>query len=129
MGRPRTLEGVTADPGTPLYFRQRYAANRERYSTLSNDRQRRKKLADLGVSEEQYDHLIALGCAICGALEPGERRLSIDHDHETGEFRGVLCSSCNGALGLMGDDIARLAKAIEYLDQANFARNAAKWKK
>ena len=40
---------------------------------------------------------------------------AIDHDHDTKEFRGWLCSKCNTALGIFGDTITGLEKAIKYL--------------
>jgi len=66
---------------------------------------------------EDYDALLESqngGCAICGAL-PINRRLSVDHDHETGEIRGLLCSNCNTGIGLLGEDLTRLASAMNYL--------------
>lgn len=60
-------------------------------------------------------------CDICGrtAAEAGvsgkSNRLSIDHDHETGAFRGLLCHYCNFAIGLMEDSPDRLIVAAEYL--------------
>jgi hypothetical protein len=53
-------------------------------------------------------------CAICKSDNRG-KRLVVDHDHKTGEVRGLLCSSCNWALGHMKDDIGILEKAIDYL--------------
>ncbi len=38
-------------------------------------------------------------CAICRQPEPMNRRLSLDHDHQTGQLRGLLCCMCNLALG------------------------------
>jgi hypothetical protein len=55
-------------------------------------------------------------CEICG--EPpreGGRDLNMDHDHESGEFRGMLCGNCNAGLGRFKDDPARLESAIMYL--------------
>ncbi len=48
-----------------------------------------------------YEKLLAQQngvCAICGKVQVGHR-LSLDHDHETGKFRGLLCKPCNSALG------------------------------
>ncbi len=53
------------------------------------------------------------GCAICG--QPQERRLHVDHDHKTGRIRGLLCGSCNRAIGLLKESVASLASAIGYL--------------
>lgn len=42
--------------------------------------------------------------------------LAIDHDHETGEVRGLLCSACNTSIGLLGDDLGRIEAAALYLE-------------
>lgn len=55
-------------------------------------------------------------CDICGQPPTaGKKNLSIDHDHEMGEFRGLLCSNCNAALGLFKDNLDLLEKAARYL--------------
>ena len=61
--------------------------------------------------EEKQNHL----CAICGQPEKHFGCLSMDHDHETGENRELLCSRCNPALGLFNDDPELLLRAAEYL--------------
>jgi hypothetical protein len=82
----------------------------------------RMRAADLartyGLSREQYDAMLADqggGCALCGR-KPGRRELAVDHDHQTGQVRGLLCSSCNGALGVLGDSREGLLRALAYLD-------------
>ena len=55
------------------------------------------------------------GCWICGKQPTGKRALDIDHDHKTGKVRGLLCSNHNRAIGLLGDDIRALVKALDYL--------------
>lgn len=55
--------------------------------------------------------------------ETGIRDLSVDHDHETGAVRQLLCNACNHALGEMNDDPERLRAAADYLD---FHRKASK---
>lgn len=46
-----------------------------------------------------------------------KRKLSIDHNHITGKFRGIICSSCNCGLGYFKDSIETLQSAIDYLKQ------------
>ena len=53
-------------------------------------------------------------CAIC-AVRPA---VHVDHDHESGLVRGILCFNCNRALGKLGDDASLLAGAVEYLEKA-----------
>lgn len=62
-------------------------------------------------------------CAICGNPETDIRNgevcnLAVDHNHETGEVRGLLCRSCNTALGLLKDDVTILKAAIDYLNKS-----------
>jgi len=42
-------------------------------------------------------------------------KLVVDHCHEGGQVRGLLCHNCNRALGLLKDDVDTLQKAIDYL--------------
>ena len=53
-------------------------------------------------------------CEICGQL-PGLNGLVVDHCHSTGRVRGLLCSPCNSAIGLLKENPATLLAAIEYL--------------
>lgn len=63
-------------------------------------------------------------CACCGEQESGIHNrgkeavrltLAVDHDHSTGEVRGLLCTKCNKAIGLLGDNITGVEKALTYL--------------
>src|SRR5512144_407165 len=54
-------------------------------------------------------------CGICREPLKLDRDTHVDHDHETGEVRGLLCSSCNCGLGFFRDDQQVLLKATEYL--------------
>lgn len=51
-------------------------------------------------------------CQNCGRSSPS---LCMDHDHETGKFRGWLCRKCNAAEGMLGDNIEGLESALRYL--------------
>ena len=71
-----------------------------------------------GISLDQYD-LMSLEqghvCAICRQPNPNGRRLSVDHSHETGAIRGLLCSDCNSLLGFAQDDIDIMISAANYV--------------
>lgn len=55
-------------------------------------------------------------CEICGDSPSGGKVLCVDHDHTTGEVRGLLCEGCNFALGYARDSVDILARAISYLE-------------
>jgi Recombination endonuclease VII len=90
-----------------------YRANPER----SIENKRRHNLKSLyGLSVDQYNDLLRAqhgACAICGNGQSG--RLHVDHCHDSGSVRGLLCNRCNRAIGLLGDDPAILRRAISYL--------------
>lgn len=70
-----------------------------------------------GITEEQYDELHTAQngqCAICQETT----KLVIDHCHDSGEIRGLLCSYCNTAIGMFRDEPKRMAKAIDYLNRS-----------
>lgn len=78
-----------------------------------------KLIYSYGIGLEEYDKLFAAQegrCAICGRHQTElSKVLGIDHDHRTGKIRGLLCQSCNLALGNAFDDIWILERAIKYL--------------
>lgn len=72
-----------------------------------------------GLTVEQYKEMVEaqLGlCAICKRPPRGKRkRLAVDHDHESGKARSLLCTTCNTALGHLEDRVDLLEAAISYL--------------
>ena len=54
-------------------------------------------------------------CAVCFTRTPGGKGWHIDHNHQTGNIRGILCVNCNFALGLFKDNVTHLRAAINYL--------------
>lgn len=79
--------------------------------------------AEYGITLEFYEALLATQngvCAVCFQVETAIRRgtvksLDVDHDHETGRIRGLLCSACNTALGLLKDDPLRIESLAAYI--------------
>lgn len=80
--------------------------------------QSRVLLSGIDLTFEQYQilkKLYAGKCGICRKPNRSNRDLAIDHCHKTRRVRGMLCGKCNIGLGLLGDDIASLNRALRYL--------------
>ncbi len=81
-------------------------------------------LKRFGISVNKYEALFKAQkglCAICQKPEVDKRngkikRLAVDHDHETGQIRGLLCQRCNTALGSFFESAFLLQSAIDYLN-------------
>jgi hypothetical protein len=89
-----------------------------------NEITNRNLIARYGITQNQYDEMLAAQggvCAICRGpntqvdSRTGKvRRFHVDHDHETGTVRGLLCHFCNVVLGMVEDDVERLRLLIDY---------------
>jgi hypothetical protein len=90
------------------------------YRERNRDVLKVKRLARHGLTLDDHNALLASqngGCAICGSTVPGGKGdFHIDHCHETGTVRGLLCHSCNTGLGLFLDEPARLRDAALYVE-------------
>lgn len=105
-------------------------ANRERAREASRrwklahpDRIREKhKKQRYNMTQVQWDALfVSQGscCAICMATQLGGPGWNTDHCHSANMVRGILCSACNLALGLLKDDVRVLYAAAAYIERAN----------
>lgn len=95
--------------------RKQYLTDNKKHikKTVRNYSLRRK----YKISLDDYDALYNKQqgkCAICGNPE---ELLHIDHNHITGEVRGLLCLKCNRGIGFLNDDIKILEQALAYLKQ------------
>lgn len=76
-------------------------------------------LSTYGITSEEYDAIYAAQggkCAICQRATGARKKLSVDHDHATGEVRGLLCTPCNrDVLGHLRDSVMALLRAVRYL--------------
>ena len=92
-------------------------------NTQSPSKMRSNHLQRLyGITLDDYDSMYEKQngqCAICGTTDPGGRwnHFAVDHDHETGAVRELLCNNCNTALGLFKDSADLLRSAADYLDK------------
>ncbi len=90
--------------------------NREQDRKNNVIKKRRKKLKALNMTEEDYKKLYNSQsgvCAICSDTD--SKSLCVDHDHKSGKVRGLLCGSCNLALGCLRDNILLVESAGQYL--------------
>ena len=77
-----------------------------------------------GIGLDEYNAMLDKQGGVCSICEEEETTirsgrvmaLSVDHCHETGKIRGLLCNSCNRALGKFKDSVQNLASAIRYLE-------------
>lgn len=97
---------------------------RERNPDKVRDAKWRAALRKHGLTASKYEWLLARQggvCAVCPRTEANEKghRLYIDHDHRTGEVRGLLCGACNPGIGFFQDSPALLRRAAEYLEAAS----------
>lgn len=79
--------------------------------------------AKYGITLEQWAAMVSYAgncCEICGKADEA---LCVDHDHETGKVRGVLCRACNRSIGQLGDTAESLQKATSYLAKTELGRN------
>jgi hypothetical protein len=100
--------------------REKGAEQSRRWNAAHPDYSRRRHWAkNYNLTPEQYQQILdSQGgvCAICSQVNTYSRyQLSVDHCHDTGRIRGLLCDKCNRGIGLLGDDTALLAQAIKYL--------------
>lgn len=92
------------------------------YREKNKEKIRAKDLKrNFGISLHEYDLMLTEQkgkCACCG-IHQNEltMNLAVDHDHDTGLIRGLLCGSCNMAIGRLGDNIEGLMKALNYLEK------------
>jgi hypothetical protein len=95
--------------------------NKDRFALVSRKKQLKHKY---GISLSDYDRMFKEQqgcCKICGTSEnkvTGRKTVlnfAVDHCHQTGRVRGLLCNQCNRALGLFKDDPSLLQKAVKYL--------------
>lgn len=99
--------------------RRRRAKNPERVREIGRTSEQRRRLKRYGLTYDQYISLLNEqnhSCAICNTKKSGKRDWHVDHCHETGRVRGILCHHCNILLGHAKDNVTILKKAIEYLN-------------
>lgn len=92
-----------------------------RVKNKTYEEQRGSRIRSYGISVDQYNYLFKIQKGVCYICQEKElkKSLGIDHDHKTGKVRGLLCSKCNTAIGLLKDDPELLTRAQNYLTREN----------
>ena len=106
--------------GRKSYSKQRYASDPNYYRRAELKRK-------FGITLEQYEDMLREqngACAICCQPETALRKnrvlaLAVDHNHRTGENRGLLCTACNIGIGSLAESPERLYAAIAYINKWN----------
>lgn len=97
-------------------FKKRYLKNKEYYKDQALKRMYGITLHEYNIILENQNN----SCAICKIHQDNLNiKLAVDHNHTTGEIRGLLCSSCNQGIGLLKENIFTLEEAIKYLNKSN----------
>jgi hypothetical protein len=81
---------------------------------------------EYGLTVQQFEAMLEVQggrCLICRNPPRSGAHLHVDHCHNTGKIRGLLCFGCNGGLGAFRDDIGRMRAAIAYLEAASASRD------
>lgn len=107
------------------YFQKNKEKIKERNKNKVVDKDKRQHYyikSRYGISKKEYEKMLNdknFTCDICGYVQPKNaekmQKLYIDHCHKTNQVRGLLCFSCNSALGHFKDNVEALKKAIKYL--------------
>jgi hypothetical protein len=101
------------------YWHEYYKKNRKK--RLANAERSRLKNT-YGLTEQSYKNMFVsqdYRCAICNTHQDEiHRKLHVDHCHESGKVRGLLCNDCNRGLGSFKDDLGRMTAAIRYLENS-----------
>lgn len=108
------------------HVRERFRINSRRFrAKLSPDEYKRKNREAwrrwrYKISTQQYEEMFRKqngSCAICGYQYTDGRILQIDHDHKTGEVRGLLCKKCNTYIGMIKENIEIIDRMKNYLNR------------
>ena len=99
------------------------------YSTRPDVRayRKEKRLKDkFGLTVSEVNSMLTKQggrCAICGTDKFNGKGPQVDHDHNTGKVRDILCSKCNTALGLVGENVLTIKAMLEYVHRHNSNRS------
>lgn len=106
------------------YYRERRARDPEkhRYAEWRYEIQK-----SYGITPDEWNAMFVRQggrCAACGSTSTtGRDRFDVDHNHDSGAVRGLLCRGCNMAIGYVHEDVGRLQGIIDYLTRTEPSRS------
>lgn len=89
--------------------------SRQKKKYCSVKRRERTLMENYGMTPSDYDEMYQQQQGACKICEKNFDQLCVDHCHNTGKVRGLLCQKCNKAIGLLGDNLNYLSNAITYI--------------
>lgn len=109
-----------------LFHKCKECHNKYKKEKMTPEKQRKYILSKKNITLKQYNYMLAEQNGVCAICKQPEtqinpktkmiRPLSIDHNHDTGNVRSLLCSKCNVALGLMEEDPERIKSLLAYAE-------------
>lgn len=105
-------------------FNKRSRKANGRQSQCKECSRAQRLMGSFGLSLDEYDLMLEQQggcCKICGTDSPGHKgRFIVDHNHLTGQIRGLLCNSCNVGIGHLKDNPTILQSALNYLSENGY---------
>lgn len=104
---------------TKSFYKKDYSSNPNKYTN-------KRLIAQYGITLEQYNSMLVdqnNSCAVCNRSETALdkngklKALSVDHCHDTGKIRGLLCDSCNRAEGFLQSNVDIIRKLADYVEK------------
>lgn len=112
--RKATLSKYNNTPERKKIMKEYYEKNKDRHKD-------KMLMRNYGISLDEYKKMLSEQngkCYICEKHHSSQKKsLSVDHCHETGTVRKLLCSNCNTSLGLLKEDMNRIKKLINYIEE------------
>lgn len=99
-------------PATNFVIDRAYTTKLKRRPDCKSCQKKQKKLADKARKQAPLKPEV---CDCCGKIP---KKWQLDHCHKTGNFRGWICLPCNRGIGMLGDYLEDVEKAVKYLKRA-----------
>ena len=113
FSKPRRLKGSSPSAA----YKAAHPEKREVYNERARVKNRRAyhRMREYGMVEAAFDAMLAQQEGLCVICQRPLVNPVVDHDHRTGRVRALLCQACNSGIGLLGDDVNRLVRAMIFV--------------